>query len=339
MKATIKDVARLAQVSPSTVSRALRDNPRISEDVRQRVKQIAAELDFHPNQMARSLVSRSTRIVGVIFAGSAAASMGHPFYPQVLQGLGRAASDGRYHILLSTGADELNTEEAIHDVAESGFVSGLISLATQTQKQGAVRASGLPIVEIGHPFDPDNSCSVDNDNVAAGYEVTKYLLERGHRKILFLGFDSRFFVMTNRLKGFRQAMAETKSPVREDWIVSSGMIESALEFDRIGEIFSADDHPTAVISMDDPLSIGLIGFLSTLGLQTPRDVSVVSFNDSQAGRYFAPALTSVNIHPEELGERAMKLLLDVIRGKTEAPRHITVPFHIVERDSVANIKP
>ena len=338
MKATIKDVARLAQVSPSTVSRALRDNPRISEDVRQRVKQIAKELDFHPNQMARSLVNRQTRIVGVIFAGSAAASMGHPFYPQVLQGLGKAASQNRYHILLSTGADVLGSEEAMHEVAESGFVSGLVSLATETSKHGELRSGGLPIVEIGHPLDPDHSCSVDNDNVAAGYEVTQYLLQRGHKRILFLGSDSRFFVMSNRLKGFRKAMADTKTPVREDWIIPSGMIESALDLDRLGEIFQASDRPTAVVSMDDPLSIGLIGFLSTLGLSTPEDVSVISFNASAAGSYHAPALTSVDIHPEELGERAMGLLLDMLRGRVEPPVHIVVPFHIVERDSVATIK-
>ena len=83
-KATIKDIARLAEVSPSTVSRALRDNPRISQAVRQRVRQVAADLDFHPNQMARSLVKRESRIVGVLFAESASASMGHPFYPAVL---------------------------------------------------------------------------------------------------------------------------------------------------------------------------------------------------------------------------------------------------------------
>ena len=91
MKATIKDVARVAGVSPSTVSRALHDSPRISEKVRERVKQAAKELDFHPNQMAKSLVSRKTRIVGIVFPGDVSKSLGNPFYPSLLQGLGRAA--------------------------------------------------------------------------------------------------------------------------------------------------------------------------------------------------------------------------------------------------------
>ena len=87
MKATIKDVARVAGVSPSTVSRALHDSPRISEKVRERVKQAAKELDFHPNQMAKSLVSRKTRIVGIVFPGYVSKSLGNPFYPSLLQGL------------------------------------------------------------------------------------------------------------------------------------------------------------------------------------------------------------------------------------------------------------
>lgn len=231
-KSTIKDVARLAEVSPSTVSRALRDNHRISEEVRRRVRKVADELDFHPNQMARSLVKRETRIVGVLFAESASASMGHPFYPSVLQGLGKIAGEQRYHMLLSTGAENMSEEAAMRDLADSGFASGLICLATLTGPEGNVSGIGLPIVEIGHPPDPEHSFYVDNDNVLAGYEATRYLLERGHRRILFLGFDGRFVMMVNRLKGFQKAMAEYGATVCEDWIVPVRMIENAPDFNH-----------------------------------------------------------------------------------------------------------
>ena len=338
LKATIKDVARLAEVSPSTVSRALRDNPRISEEVRARVHKVATELDFHPNQMARSLVKRETRIVGVLFAETAAASMGHPFYPAVLQGLGKVAGERRYHMLLSTGAENMTEEAAMRDMADSGFASGLICLATLTAPDENAQKIALPMVEIGHPTDPEHSYYVDNDNVLAGFEATRYLLERGHRRILFLGFDKRFFMMANRLKGFRQAMAAHQVPVREDWIVPARMIENALDFTHLGEIFRADNHPTAVVSMDDPLSIGLNGFLLTLGLSVPTDVSIVSFNNTQVGQYHSPALTSIDVHPRELGMHAMTLLINIIKGKVSQPTHIDVPFTLVERDSVSVIR-
>jgi DNA-binding LacI/PurR family transcriptional regulator len=335
-KATIKDVAKLAEVSPSTVSRALRDNPRISRDVRRRVREAAQALNFHPNQMARGLVKQETRIVGVLFAESASLSMGHPFYPAVLQGLGKVAGERRYHMLLSTGAENMSEAEAMRAMADSGFASGLVCLSTLTDA-AETAAVALPVVEIGHPLHPEKSCYVDNDNVRAGYEAARYLLERGHRRLLFLGYDGRYIMMANRLSGFRQAVTECGAPAREDWVVPARLIENMPDFTRLGEIFRAPDRPTAVVSMDDPLSIGLVGLLNAMGLSVPADVSVVSFNNTQAGRYHAPALTSVDVHPRELGERAMTLLLDVIAGTAATPAHIDVPFTLIERASVTGL--
>ena len=333
-KATIKDVAKAAGVSASTVSRALRDHPRISEEVRQRVRKIAREMDFHPNLVARSLVKRETRIVGVLFAESASLSMGHPFYPAALQGIGQVAGENRYYMLLSTGSENMGELAAMRSMADSGYASGLICLSTLTEPP-ADDGVGLPMVEIGHPQGARRSYYVDNDNVNAGYVATRYLLERGHRRVLFLGFDKRFVMMSHRLTGFRKAMAEAGAPVREDWVVPVRMIENVPDFTHLGEIFRQPDCPTAVVSMDDPLSIGLSGFLQTLGFSVPADVSIVSFNNTQAGQYHTPALTSIDVHPRELGMRAMSLLLKMLNGEVPGPTHEDVPFTLVERDSVA----
>ena len=113
------------------------------------------------------------------------------------------------------------------------------------------------------------------------------------------------------------------------------MIENVPDFTRLESIFHGENPPTAVLSMDDPLSIGLSGFLLSLGLSVPADVSLVSFNNTQAGQYHTPALTSVDVHPRELGMRAAMLLLNILKGTVEAPTHVDVPFTLIERDSVA----
>ena len=113
VKCTIKDVAKAAGVSPSTVSRALHNNPRISEQARERIRALAKEMGFHPNQMARSLVNRRTRVIGIVFPANLAESLGHPFYPQVLQGLGQTAAERRHYVLLGTGQGGETTPEAI----------------------------------------------------------------------------------------------------------------------------------------------------------------------------------------------------------------------------------
>ncbi len=336
MKATIKDVARVARVSPSTVSRALQNNPRISQEVRTRVQRVAKELDFHPNQMARSLVRRHSHIVGVMFPGGTSISMGHPFYPEVLRGIGQVASQQRYHMLLSTGSESLSDVEAVRDLVGSGYVSGLLLLAAQdSPMEEPLSAQAMPVVEIGHPLDAQHRCFVDNDNVMAGWRTTEYLLERGHKRILFLGYDARFFVTVDRRKGYEQALAQAGIALEPEWVVSSRFMENTTDNSLLEKLFQGEDRPTAVVSMDDTLSIGLIGFLRGRHLHVPEDVSLVSFNNTQAGQYCMPALTSVDVDPCRLGVCAMQLLLDMIDGKVESPTHVEVPFRLVERHSVS----
>ncbi|MEG0639961.1 MAG: LacI family DNA-binding transcriptional regulator, partial [Clostridia bacterium] len=198
MKTTIKDVAKACGVSPSTVSRALHSSPRISEKVRAHITEMAQEMNFHPNQMASSLVNRKSRVVGIVFPGNAGDSLGHPFYPAVLQGLGHVAGERRYHMLLSTGGEAVSSAEAIRQMEDSGYASGLIVLAAQDSPEARVN---LPVVVIGHPNHANGHDSVDTDNVKAGYTATRYLLERGHRRILLLGHDPQFTVTLDRKRG------------------------------------------------------------------------------------------------------------------------------------------
>ena len=334
MKATIKDVARAADVSPSTVSRALHDNPRISEEMRERIKRIAREMDFHPNQMARSLVSRRTRIVGIVFPGDVSKNLGNPFYPSVLQGLGHAASEQRYHMLLVTGSEAVSSTVASHEVVDSGYVSGLILLAAE---DAAASEPDVPVVVIGHPTDEKNSCYVDNDNVRAGREATRYLLAHGHRRILLLGYDKHYIFTIDRRRGYEDALREADVPFRRDWVIAGRCIQEPAQSGPLRDIFLSPDRPTAAVCMDDAQAIGLTGMLKGMGLAVPEDVSIVSFNNTEAGRYHTPALTSFDVDPYALGVSAMRLMLDLIKGRTQAPGAIEVPFTLVERDSVSDI--
>lgn len=334
MKVTIKDVAKAAGVSPSTVSRALHDNNRISQEVRQRVRQVAKEMNFHPNQMARSLVDRKSRIVGIVFPGDAGQSLGHPFYPAVLQGLGHAASEERYHLLLATGSQAVSSAEAGSNLADSGYISGLILLAAEDEPAETLQ---IPTVVIGRPIRSETPYFVDNDNVKVGREAVQYLTRRGHSRILFLGYDKHFVVTVDRCKGYKEALARAGLPIRTDWIVSSPFNQNTTDSERIRQIFRAPNHPTAVVCMDDRQAISLTSLLTDMALRVPEDVSLISFNNTEAGRYHSPALTSFDVNPYRLGVSAMNLMLDVIQGNVSEPTSIEVPFILKERQSVADI--
>ena len=334
MKVTIKDVAKAAGVSASTVSRALHDNNRISPEVRQRVQQVAQEMDFHPNQMARSLVNRKTRIVGIVFPGDVGQSLGHPFYPAVLQGIGHAASEQRYHLLLATGSEAVTSAEAGRNLVESGYISGLVLLAAEDAPS---ENPGVPMVIIGHPADADTPYCVDNDNILAGRQAVQYLTQRGHERILLLGFDRQFMVTVDRRKGYEQGLRDANLPFRREWVVPSRYLTNDTDIELLRQIFLSDGRPTAVVCMDDAQAIALTGVLGSLGLQVPQDVSLISFNNTVAGRFHNPPLTSFDVNAYQLGMSAMHLMLDVIRETVTEPTRIVVPFLLEERQSVRNL--
>ena len=335
MKVTIKDVAKKAGVSASTVSRALRNNNRISPEVRARVQQVARELNFHPNQMARSLVKRHTPIIGVVFPNDLSMNLGNPFYPSVLQGLGHAASERRHHVLLITGSETLSPSESSRQAVESGYVSGLIRLTAESVPGCEEEA---PVVFIGHPTDADSRYYVDNANAQAGYEAARHLLEHGHRRILLAGYDPQYIFTVDRREGYERALREAGIAVREDSILPCGPLLRDDSGDALRRLFCAPGRPTGVVCMDDAQAIALCRRLDALGLRVPRDVSVVSFNNTEASRYHNPPLSTFDLQPYQLGVRAMNLMLDMLTGAVTAPTSINVPFTLIQRQSVADCR-
>lgn len=175
----------------------------------------------------------------------------------------------------------------------------------------------------------------DNDNVAAGRAATQHLLAHGHRRILLLGYDRRYIFTVDRRLGYEQALDEAGLSARREWIVTSRPIRDPDAGEELAAVFRAGERPTAAVCMDDALAIGLTGLLKGMGLEVPGDVSIVSFNNTDAGKYHIPALTSFEIDPYRLGMSAMHLMADVLKGAADAPRSIEVPFTLIERDSVA----
>ena len=334
MKVTIKDVAKAAGVSASTVSRALHNNNRISPEVRARVQQVAREMDFHPNQMARSLVNRQTRIIGAVFPSDIHMNLGNPFYPLLLQGMGHAASQQRYHLLLITGSETLSTEEASRQAEDSGYVSGLIHLAAENEPKTEHR---MPSVVIGHPVNDWNRCSVDNDNVEGGYAATRYLIDRGHRRIVLVGYNPRFMFTVDRRAGYEKALSEAGIEVQDEWILSGKPLYVPEDGQMLRKLFDAPDHPTAVVCMDDAQAIAMCQLIHSLGLEVPHDVSLISFNNTEASRYHNPPLTTIDVSPYQLGVKSMELMLSMLDGETSGPCAITVPFTLIERSSVRNL--
>lgn len=193
------------------------------------------------------------------------------------------------------------------------------------------------MVVIGHPRDADQRCYVDNDNVQAGYEAARHLLEHGHSRIGLMGDDSRYMFTADRRKGCEKALAEAGLPLCGEWLFSARACRSQTERERLRMVFDAQNHPTAMVCMDDLMAIELSRTLDEWGLCVPRDVSLISFNNTELSRYHQPALTTFDVQPYQLGMHAMRLMLDMLKGAAAAPSAINVPFTLIPRHSVADL--
>jgi len=335
MKCTIKDVARKAGVSPSTVSRVISGSARISEETCQRIRKIMDELHYQPNLAARSLVSQSANSVGVFLKSNPEESMKHPFFSDALRALSVKAVEGEMQLVLSFSPHVVEDTNTVRRMIASGAVGAVILLSTQANDPVAdyLDRHRIPFVVIGQPDRPDEHWWVDNDNVFAGRMATEHLIKNGHRRIMLLGGNDGYTVTMLRQQGYEEALRSAVIQLNPSWIVNDPRAHS----DELKSIFRSSDAPTAVLAMDDSWAIWLMGQLNEWGLTVPKDVSLVGFNNSVFSQYTTPPLTSVEIHPYELGLAAMDMMITVLDKEPGMPTHQIVPVTLVERGSVMHI--
>lgn len=333
MKSTIKDIAKRAGVSPSTVSRVISGSSRISSDTQKKVRAIMEDMNYRPNLLARSLVNRTTNAVGVFSALSAEESMKHPFFAEALRGIGTTAAHHGLHLLLGTSASQEDDGRVVREMMFSGMIEGMILLSTLRDDPVAelLHRHSFPFVVIGHPCHGENYNRVDSDNEKAGRMVTEYLLKNGHRRICYLGADDSLSVTAKRQAGFEAALSDAGIPVTSDIFLKNPL--SAGE-DMLPALLHKSGGPTAVVAQDDALAIWLMGALQKAGRHVPEDVSIISFNNAAISAYTSPPLTTVEVHPYTLGEQAMALLYRLLKEPDTKPQWVEVPVKLMERGSV-----
>jgi len=322
--ANIKDVAKLAGVSPSTVSRVIHDNSRISQATKQRVRNAMAELGYVPNAAASSLAGRTPRTLGLVLPNEPGELFKNPFFINAMRGISVYAQERGYFLLYSFSRDEEEEIQFIRNYMNSGWVSGVILLAARKDDRCVdyLKSSNFPFVLIGHAADPLTTCWVDNDNFQAMYQVVTYLLEKGHRKIGFLGGPETFRVTQDRFNGYLQALRGRGFPLPEELVFMGDDFTEASGM-RGGEKILGSSLPDAIATTDDQLAFGLLNYMEENGIE---GVDVTGFNNTVRGIYQRPGLTSVDVNADLLGERAAELLINLLET-AEAERPNLNPNH------------
>jgi DNA-binding LacI/PurR family transcriptional regulator len=320
------DVAKLAGVSHQTVSRVLHDSPHVRRETRDRVQDAIRQLDYRPSSVAQALVTGRSRTLGVVSFGTTL------FGPaSTLLGVEEAAHDAGYGISIA-GLKSLSRAQvvtAVHRLRDQG-VDGIVVTAPQKSAVDALRhlASDVPVVAVeGGPDDTVPVVAVDQLGGAAA--ATRHLLELGHRTVWHIAGPADWLEAEQRVDGWRSTLeaagAAVPPLVRGDWSARSGY--------ELAQTLARTPGLTALFVANDQMALGVLRLFHEVGLHTPKDISLVGFDDIPEAAYFIPPLTTVRQDFAELGRRCLHLLLSQIQSGARSWTRVVVPSELVLRKS------
>jgi LacI family transcriptional regulator len=332
-KHTMKDVARLAAVSTSTVSAVINGSVPVSPQRKQKVLDAMTALDYHPDAIARSLKTGRSLVIGVVVP-----DITNAFYPEVIRGIEDTARAARYGVLLCDSTEDPRNEESHLSMLFSRRVDGvLLACCAGSTAYATVTNRRFPVVFLDRIPAISTEYTVSSDNVQAGYIATRHLIDLGHERIAPIAGNLGLSPHRDRLEGFRKAMQEFHLPIRDEYMFRGDVqIEDGLC--ACDHLFSLPVPPTAIIAGNNKLLLGVLQELERRQISVPERVSVLGFDDHLWNRYFNPSLTAVSQSTHEIGKCAFELLLQAMNGEQSTEpgkRHIRLPTELRIRNSTA----
>lgn len=333
MNPTIVEVAKRAGVSTATVSNVMRSTKFVSPRVKARVEAAIRDLDYHPNEIARSLRVKQTRMLGIVVP-----DITNPFFPEVIRGAEDAAYKRGYFLVTANTNERIARERRVIAALRSYRVDGILLATARDDDTGYIKnaiAAGFPVVCIDRSVPDVRADAVILDNVRGSAECVRHLIELGHRKIAIITGNLETQTARERLQGYEQALRaanlaiDTKLILEGDFRGESGY--------RLGkQMLRAKAMATAVFVSNGVMTVGFLKALEESGKRCPEDISLATFDDLVVDRSFRPHLTVVVQPSFAMGDRAATILMDRIEGKrTGEPSAVRIAPTIVFRESTA----
>jgi len=329
-RASIKDIARLAQVSHSTVSRALRGSQQVSAATATRIRKIAEDAGYRASAAARSLVMGQSKTIGVVVT-----SIADPFVAEVVSGIEDLAERHGYSVFLANSNADPEREVRVVRSFEERRVDGIIVTSSRV---GALyvpvmERMHVPVVLLNNQHPSQFVHSVLIDNVAASLEATRLLIRLGHRHIAYLGDRFGYHSDTERCAGYRRALEEAGLEFDVE-LVAQGDGKPEGGEQAMAQFLALPRRPTAVFCYNDMSALGAMRQIRAHGLEVPRDLSVVGFDDLHFCQYLVPPLTTVRQPLRQMGRMAMETLLHIFDGPYST-HNLRVEGQLIVRQSTA----
>jgi LacI family transcriptional regulator/LacI family repressor for deo operon, udp, cdd, tsx, nupC, and nupG len=315
---SIEDIAQAAGVSHSTVSRALHDSSLISVDVRERIQQLARQMGYTPNAIARSLQTQRTNTIGLVVT-----SIDDPFFGDIVKGVEEVTQDAKLSVVLSTSHNDPEREMSIIETLHQRRVDGILVAASRISRVHKDRLDRIqvPTVLINNRVESHHKLLhwVTVDDRKGAKLAVEHLLQLGHRSIGYLGVESRPRSNQQRLEGYQKALAAAGISRQDAWVAIASGSEASLEEDvAVGQSLLPrllETGITAVFCYNDMVAIGVLCACREQGIRVPEELSVIGFDDIKMADYVTPALTTIHQAKASLGRLATEMLLDLLNAR------------------------
>ena len=328
---TIKDVAKLAGVSISTVSRVINDSKPVTDEVKQRVLDVIKETGYVPNPLARSLVTKKSKLIGVIVP-----EVSDSFVNEILNGIEAVAKMYDYDILLvNTYSDKQQEIDSIR-LLKTKQVEGIVMVSWILDEDHVnyMKESRIPAVYISKTARDYDIYTVSTSNENATYDMTKYLIENNHKEIaLIMTSKEETILEAERRTGYERALKDNSIEVRDE-LIKHGNTDYEGGYNSMKELLDDKIIPSAVFVTGDEAAVGAINEIFDAGYNVPQDISVVGFNDTKLAKIYRPKLTTVFQPLFDMGAVSIRALIKLINGEPVEEKKIELPYQIMERESV-----
>lgn len=335
-KITLKEISKRFNVSISTVSKALKDSPEISERTRKLIQEFAKEHNYKPNNIALSLKNQKTKNLGIVLP-----EIQHFFFSSITTGIEKCATKRGYNVIICISNETFEKEVINMEMLANGSIDGFIMALSQgTQKAGdfhhikEVINRGMPVVMIDRVTEEVDCDKVIIDDFKGAYDAVNYLIDQGKKKIAILTMpDYMGSVGKLRTEGYKKALRDAGIEIDEKRIVRLDNFYN--DFEAVEALFKENDVD-AVFAVTEFFAVQAIKMAQKSGLKTPDDISVIGFTDGIISKSSSPSLTTVSQHGEEIGYRAASLLIDRLENESDEEPPFTkeiVQTTIVKRES------
>lgn len=313
---TIKDIAKRAGVSVTTVSRALNGYRDIRPETRERILRIAEEMNYRPNAVARSLVMKKSQTIGLIISGLTRSRTGHDLTFNIICGVNDRATEAGYDMVLSTTDPSRQKQVPYMELCRRRQLDGVILMGARTDDPylKEVLEASVPCVLIDVPLVGEKCSHVTLDNERGARLAVEHLIAGGHREIGMINGHAQAFVSLERLNGYRNALKEAGIEYRPERVFYGDFEESSGR-EGIRHLLSRFPEMTAVFCSSDTMAIGAIRELKDMGKRVPEDISVMGFDDIELASFITPLLSTVHQPFYEFGSRAVDLLIRLLKGE------------------------